>query len=170
MILLGGGIRPHIFTFFLWSVTSTIIFLLQLEAGGGIGAWVTFFIAFLIFIVFLSSFKNGRRDIKPIDFVFLFTALGTLPVWLIAEQSVLSVVLLTFINMVGFVPAIRKSWNDPLSEKRSLYGVNVVRYLLAIAALASFNFITLLPHVSAMVANMIFFIILYLRHRQLKDI
>jgi hypothetical protein len=49
-----GTIRPHVFSWIIWGVTTFLVFLAQLEDKGGVGAWpigvsgiITIFIAYL---------------------------------------------------------------------------------------------------------------------------
>ena len=34
-----GSIKPHVFSWVIWGTTTFVVFLAQLEAHGGIGAW-----------------------------------------------------------------------------------------------------------------------------------
>lgn len=162
-----GNTRPHIFSFFLWSFITAIIFSLQLKAGGGIGAWVTFAIVCMMVVVLALSFKNGDRDIKKIDFLFLALGIIAIPIWLIADQPALSMILLSGIDMLGFGPTIRKSWVDPWSETLSLYWVTAIRHFLAIFALVEINLITVLSPLTWTIANGLFAILLIVRRKKL---
>ncbi|MBP6925756.1 MAG: endonuclease/exonuclease/phosphatase family protein [Candidatus Pacebacteria bacterium] len=163
-----GSTRPHIFSYLLWLIIISLNFALQINSGGGFGAWVTFFTAFVVFIVFVLSFKNGKKDIRKVDFIFLALALMTIPLWLIAKQPILSVILLSTIDMFGFIPTIRKSWNDPWSETLSRYTTTIFRHGLAIIALAEINIVTVLFPITWVLANLLFAIMLIIRRKRLK--
>lgn len=166
--LLKGKTRPHIFSWFIWSITTGIVYALQVSAGAGVGSWITLCIALILILVFLLSIKRGNKDIKTIDIIFLIISLGTIPLWLLAKQPVISISLLAVIDILGFIPTIRKSWNDPYSETLSLYTITAFRHGLTIFALEKINFITALYPVIWVAVNAVFAIILIIRRRKLS--
>ena len=118
---INGKTRPHIFSYIIWALTTFIVFGIQLQSGGGAGAWVTFAIGCMMLVVLGLSYKNGRDDITKGDFITLVVALLAIPLWLLANLPLLSLVILTAIDLLGFLPGMRKSWVDPWSETISLY-------------------------------------------------
>jgi hypothetical protein len=163
-----GKTRPHIFSYFLWSLLTFIIFALQIGSGGGIGSWITFVLGFVIFLTFFLSIKNGKRDIRNLDYIFLVLTLLAIPIWLLAKQPVLSIILLSSIDILAFAPTIRKSWVDPWSETLSLYTITALRHGLAIVALANINIVTALFPATWTVANALFAVLLIYRRRVLS--
>ncbi len=163
-----GKTKPHIFSWFIWAIVTFIIYALQVSAGAGFGSLVTLAVAIASVIIFILGFKNGNKDIKKIDVVFLVLALLSIPLWLVVDQPVLSIILLSTIDMLGFLPTIRKSWNAPHSETLSLYAITTFRHILSIVALANYNIITLLFPSTWVVANALFSIILIVRRRYIK--
>lgn len=165
--ILKGKTRPHVFSWFIWGLTTGIIYALQVSAGAGVGAWITLCVALVLISIFFLSLKNGDKNIKKIDIVFFVAALFAIPIWLVVKQPVISIILLTVIDMLGFAPTIRKSWNNPYSETLSLYSVAAIKYVLAIFALEKLNFITALNPIVWIIANSIFIIILIIRRRKI---
>jgi hypothetical protein len=165
--ILNGKTRPHIFSWFIWGITTGIAYALQVSAGAGVGSWVTLCITLVLISVFFLGLKNGNRDIRKIDIVFLVLSLLAIPIWLIVKQPVISIILLATIEMLGFVPTIRKSWDDPYSETLSLYTITTFRHGLAIFALEKLNFITVLYPIIWVIANALFAIILIIRRKKL---
>ncbi len=162
-----GTTRPHAFSYFLWALLVYIIFALQLQAGGGLGSWITFTVATVMVVVFALSLKNGKRDIRKVDFIFLAIALLAIPVWLVADQPVLSIILLSTIDMLGFAPTVRKSWVDPWSETLFMYFMTAIRHSLAVIALTEINLVTALFPITWTIANVLFIILLIARRKQL---
>jgi len=164
-----GKTRPHVFSYLLWTLITFIIFALQIKSGGGIGSWITFVLGFVIFVTFLISLKNGKRDIKKIDYLFLILTLLSIPLWLLAKQPVLSAILPSTVDMLAFAPAVRKSWVDPWSETLSLYTITALRHGLAIVALVQINIVTALFPATWTIANLLFAIMLVYRRKLLSD-
>ena len=165
--LLKGKTRPHVFSWLIWGIVTTIIFALQISAGAGVGAYVTLAVAALSFAIFLLSLRNGNRDIKRLDVVFFVLALLSIPLWLIVKQPVLSIILLSTIDMLGFLPTIRKSWNDPYSETLALYVITTFRHALSILGLFEYNIVTMLFPVTWVFANAGFAVLLIVRRKKL---
>lgn len=163
-----GKTKPHIFSWLVWTITTSIIYALQVSAGAGPGSWVTLAVIIVLLIVLLLGLKNGNKNIKKIDIVFLVLALVSIPIWLVVKQPVMSIILLSTIEMIGFLPTIRKSWNDPYSETLSLYTITTFRHGLSIFALAEYNIITWLFPATWVFANAVFSIILIVRRKKLK--
>ncbi len=164
--LLKGKIRPHIFSWLIWTITTLIIYALQVSAGAGFGSLVTLLVAVISFLVFIIGFKKGTKDIKKIDIIFLVLALLSLPLWLIIKQPVLSIILLSTIDILGFAPTVRKSWNAPYSETLSFYLITTLRHGFSVVALANYNIITVLFPATWVIANAIFSVILIIRRRK----
>lgn len=163
---ISGKTRPHIFSYFLWSIIVLVVFFLQIESGGGFGSWVTFSIWAIIFVIFILSFKNGKGDIQKADYIFLVLTIIAIIFWLIIKQPVISIVMLVIIDLLAFGPTIRKSWVDPYSETLSLYVVTAIRHGFTIFALSEINFITILFPLAWAIGNLIFaFMLLYRRSK-----
>ena len=156
---------PHVFSYFIFSLTNLIIYFLQIKGGAGVGSWVTLFVALLCVFIFFLSLKNGDKDITLSDIIFLILALLSLSLWLIVNQPVLAIILVVLTDVLGFVPTIRKSWNRPYTETLSLYTVSTFRHGLVIFALEKFNILTLLNPIAWTLVNGLFSVILVVRRR-----
>ena len=53
-----GKTKPHVFSWLIWTIVTTIIYALQISAGAGPGSWVTLAVALTLFLVFLLGLKN----------------------------------------------------------------------------------------------------------------
>jgi len=163
--LLRGVTKPHIFSWLVWSIVTSIIFALQISAGAGVASFVTLAVAVISLAIFLIGLRNGHKMIKAIDVLFLVLALLTIPLWLISDRPVLSMILLSTIDMLGFAPTIRKSWNAPHSETLSLYVITTFRHSLSLFALEAYNIVTMLFPATWVVANAAFALILIQRRK-----
>lgn len=161
-----GKTRPHVYTWFLWVLVSCIACALQFSDGAGIGAGVTATAVVVCFFIACLGLRNGKRDIKASDTIFAIAALLAIPIWLFARQPVVSVILLSSIEMLAFIPTLRKSWNDPYSETLASYAINTLRFGLALFALAHYSIITTLYPATWLVGNGIFSVFLIIRRRQ----
>ena len=166
--LFKGKTKPHIFSWFIWAIVTSIIYALQVSAGAGLGSLVTLAVAIISLLIFILGFKNGNKIIKKIDVVFLVLALLAIPLWLVIDQPVLSIILLSTIDMLGFAPTVRKSWNEPYSETLYLYTITTFRHALSLVALEHYNIVTMLFPSTWVIANALFSSMLIMRRQAIS--
>lgn len=162
-----GKTKPHVYTWFIWGLITAIAFGLQLSANAGPGAFTTLAAAIVCFIIFGFGLRQGERDITTSDTIFLTLSLAALVLWLFAKQPVLSVILVSIIDILGFVPTIRKSWHKPYEETLISYEINTLRFGLALLALNHYTIVTVLYPLTWIIANGFFSIYLISRRKSL---
>lgn len=167
--IINKKVRPHVFTWGLWSLIIFILFFLQLSGGAGYGALPTLAVSLLcLTVLILSLIKESNKNIRKIDIVFLIITLITIPVWLLAKSPNLSTFLLIFVYSLAGEATIRKSWLDPYSEDITLWAINALRSILAIFALSRYSFVTLAFPVLVFLSASAFTLLLIFRRRYIK--
>lgn len=145
-------VQPHPYTWLVWSVVSGITFFGQLAKGAGVGVIPTAASEIFTVIIFLFSLRYGFKRVEKRDTYFLIAALlGIIP-WMLTKDPTVSVVIVVTIDLIAFAPTIRKTWHRPASETPILYGMNVLRHILALFSLQAYNIATML-HSLAMIAT-----------------
>lgn len=167
--VIRGKTKPHPYSWFVWGFITAIIFAIQISNGGGAGSYVTVTVAILSFVICFLGLKEGVKDITTSDTVFFVLALIATGLWLFAEQPTLSMILLVTIDILGFIPTIRKAWNKPQEETLFTWGFNGFRHALSIFAIQKYSLITLLNPVAWTIANLLFSVLLIVR-RKVKTI
>ena len=162
-----GKTKPHIYSWLLWGFVTISAWGLQISDKAGPGSWVTLAAALVCFVIFFFGLRQGQKDITKSDTIFFALALVALITWLFARQPVLSVVLLSLTDILGFIPTLRKSWNKPYTETLFSYGLNTLRFALSIYALQRYTIITSLYPLTWVVANGLFSLTLVIRRKQL---
>ncbi len=137
--------------------------------GGGVGALVTLVAALICIFIFFLSLKYGEKNITRADTIFFILSILSLVLWPIAKQPILSVICIVSVDVFGFLPTIRKSWNKPYSETLFTYQLCVFRHSLSILALRQFNILTLLYPVAWTLANFVFVVILMARRKVVQS-
>lgn len=151
--IIKGRVVPHPYTWFIWSIVSGTVLVGQIVKGAG---WATIpFVASEIFtfIIFVVSLKFGFKNIPRADTKFLIAALLGLVPWYITKDPTISVVIMVGIDLIAFVPTLKKTWANPQSETVLLYGSNVLRHTLSLLALSSYNIATMLHSLSMICTN-----------------
>ena len=153
-------IAPHPYTWLVWTIVSGITLFGQIVKGAGIGALPTAMAELFTVAIFILSLQHGFKNIRKIDNYFLAVALGGLIPWVITRDPTLSVVIAVSIDLVAFVPTIRKTWRKPQSETPILFGANVLRHILTLLSLNSYNIATTLHSIAMIVTNSIMTLII----------
>jgi hypothetical protein len=146
-------VQPHPYTWLVWSIVSCIIFFGQVAKGAGIGALPTAAAEIFTIIIFFFSLRYGFKTIRKVDTVFLIIALlGIIP-WLITKDPTVSVIIAVSIDLIAFIPTLRKTWTSPHTETPLLYSMNVVRHILMLISLQAYNIATMLHSIVMITTN-----------------
>ncbi len=152
-----GRVKPHPYTWFIWSIVSMTTFFGGLLKGAGIGALPTGVAEGFTIIIFVLSLKqlfSGKLEpIRRIDNYFLALCLIGLIPWAITKDPTISVVIVVIVDIIAFIPTLRKTWNKPESEKPLLYTMNVTRHILTLFSLNAYNIATTFHSIAMIVTN-----------------
>lgn len=163
--ILKGRVKPHPYTWLVWSIVSGTVFFGMLAKGAGIGALPTAASEIFTVIIFLFSLKYGFKRITKTDTLFLIVALVGLVPWVLMKDPTLSVVIAVGIDLVAFSPTLRKTWLQPSTETPLLYGTNVLRHTLVLFSLQTYNIATILHSLAMIVTNTLMSTIILLRKK-----
>lgn len=159
-------VEPHPYTWLVWTIVSGVTFFGQVAKGAGIGALPTAAAEIFTVIIFLFSLQYGFKNIVKTDTYFLiFALLGLIP-WAITKDPTISVIIVVIIDLVAFVPTIRKTWIKPKSETPVLFSMNVVRHILTLFSLQAYNIATTLHSIVMIVINSIMTGIIVLKKKK----
>lgn len=153
MDIVKGRVKPHPYTWFVWSIVSCIIFFGQIAKGAGIGALPTAASEIFTILIFFFSIRYGFKDIKKIDTVFLIISLVGLIPWVITKDPTISVIIAVSVDILAFIPSLRKTWHEPSTETPILYSMNVFRHILMLASLQAYNIATMLHSIVMITSN-----------------
>lgn len=163
-----GKTKPHIFSWFLWSLVSFIAFGLQWTKGAGAGSYANFAMGLICLVLFILSFRNGTKNIKKADIVSLVLAVMAIFLWLVIDKPVWSIILVVIIDIFSFTPTFIKSWDKPQEETLLTWFLNIVRQALILLSIGEINFVTILFPLYALIANIAFFILLVTRRKNVS--
>lgn len=148
-------VQPHPYTWFIWSIVSGVTFFGQVAKGAGATAIAFGASEIFTIIIFLFSLRYGFKKIPKNDSYFFIAALLGIVPWIILKDPTWSVVIMVSIDLVAFIPTLKKTWSQPKTESPLLYGSNVLRHGFALMALSSYNIATILHSISMIVTNTI---------------
>lgn len=154
--ILKKKVKPHPFTWFVWMITASSIFLLQITNGAGSGAYPTAFVAVFALFVFILALRNNRLRPTTIDVVCLIVACIGIGSWMLIDIPWVSISLMLFVEITGFTPTFLKGWRKPYEESVSMWGTNAARHIFAISAVQNYGFITMINPITWMTLSTIF--------------
>jgi len=166
--ILRGAIRPHVFSWVIWGMTTFTVFLAQLADGAGVGAWpIGVSGTITIGIALLSWRRRGDISVTGTDWMFFIAALSALPLWYATADPLWAVVVLTTVDILGFGPTLRKAWDQPYSESLLFFGLFTGRNAIVIAALEHYSVTTVLFPAAIAAACMLLIAVIAWRRRVL---
>lgn len=139
-----GKFRPHLFSWGVWALLAGIAFAAQWSENAGPGLWLTFTITVGGILIAAVSWFKGDRNYTKSDWWCLAFALLAIPLWLITQDPLWSVILVTVIDIVATWPTLRKSWQDPKHESAQAFFLATIHPLLSIGAMTVFSITTVL--------------------------
>ncbi len=161
-----GTTKPHGFSWFVFGVLMVIGFIAQISDHAGAGAWVTGFSALVcFFIAGLSVFKGTFTPTRS-DWIAFTGALMAIPIWMMTDNPLYAVILITIIDVLAFYPTFRKAYILPHEELLFTYLLSVVKFILGVMALENISVITALYPVSLIVMNGAFILMVLSRRKK----
>jgi len=120
---LRGVTRPNRVTWALWTALPLLAFAVEVQAGVGLRALMTFVSGFGPLLVFVASFRNPHATwrIERIDWACGALSLAGLVVWLSAHQATVGLVAFIGADALAALPTLRKSWLAPETETAAAY-------------------------------------------------
>lgn len=163
--IINGATRPHVFSWVIWGITTFIVFLAQLEDNAGVGAWpIGVSGSITMFIALLAYMKRADITITKTDWLFLVSAMSSLPLWYCTSDPLWAVVILTTVDVLGFGPTVRKAYAFPYSESLVFFALFTARNLIVIMALENYSVTTVLfPAVIAVACALLIAMVTYRR-------
>lgn len=157
---------PHPYSWLIWGLSSALIFGLSFSNGGGAGSWTLVATTVICISISILAFRNGgKKFVTKKDIILLSIALLALIFWVFANQPIIAVVLLVSADLIGIIPSLTKAWKEPYTETLSLWVMSTFRHGLNLAALTSYNLITLLDPVMWIITNGALALVLIYRRR-----
>ena len=167
--IIAGTTKPHVFSWVIWSSTTFIVFFAQLSDRAGAGAWpLGVSSAITVYVAILAYRKKSDITITRSDFVFLISALGTLPLWYFTSDPLLVVVILAVIDILGFAPTFRKAYVRPFEEQLRFFAIMAIRDIFILVALEHYSVITALFPIVMSSTTVIFIIMVLYRRRRMR--
>ncbi len=165
-----GDTRPHPFSWFIWGLLTAIAFFAQVTDGAGVGAIITAGSSIISFGIVIIGYTKRKNIVISRSDKWAFTlSLLAIPLWLITDTPLWSVLLITLIDMAGFYPTFRKSWHAPEQESSMSFALGGFKHIFTVLALENYSIITALFPFSLVIMNFSFLAMLYYRRWRVRQ-
>lgn len=160
---------PHLYTWLIWGITQSIAAAASWDGGGKFGAVCLVVETILVVLIFCLTFKYGTKHITRGDTIVLILALMAIAVWWHMSNHLVSVLMATSIDTMGYIPTIRKAFAEPWSETLSFWSFMALANAFIIASSAEYNALTVTYAAVLSIANITVVTVCIIRRGVLKD-
>lgn len=165
--ILRGQTHPHLFTWLVWTILGAIGFAAMVHDNAGPAMWALGATSFLCLTTALLSLKYGEKTFTRGDKIALVASLSAILPWLLTDDPLGSVILISIIDAVAFYPTLRKSWNKPWSENLFAYNLGSLKFGLTVLAISNLTLTNALYPAAIVFINTAFVVMCLARRRTL---
>ncbi len=140
--VIKGLIRPHPFTWLVWTILTAIMAIVQFNEGAGGGSWLLINTTFFNIIITIFAFKNGMIYADKKDYIVLGFCLACIPLYFYFNLPLYTALVITIIDSISFIPTIRKAFKDPNGDSANFQFLMVVAYSCSLLAMDTYSITT----------------------------
>jgi hypothetical protein len=163
-----GKTKPHVFSWFVWAVVNWTAFFAQLVTGGGVGSWITGTNALLCTLVAVLALFRGEKEIARSDWYSLAGAMAGVLGWVLTKNPLIAVILVSLTDYFAIYPTFRKAYYKPYEENAFSFGIDLIKFVLELMALESFNLTTSLFPITILVNDTVLVGMILIRRKVIK--
>ena len=160
---LAGKIKPHAFSWIIWTLITAISFTAQWTGDAGPGSWATAATTVFCALISVLALVKGEKNITRGDWISFIAALMAIPLWHFTKEPLYAVILITLIDALGFYPSFRKAWLRPWEEMYFTFLLSSVKFGFAVMAIEDYSLVTALHPSSLVFTNFAFVLMLFWR-------
>ncbi len=147
-------ITPHLFSWWIWSITTGIAFFAQVAGGGGWGSAqgaVTFLVCIFVAMLTFRYGKMGKFD--RLDWWSLLLSFVAIGLWKMTANPFYGSLFAMLADAIGYIPTFRKVWKKPESEPSGYYLLMNLKHGLSLVALSVYSWTTMIFSGSVILIN-----------------
>lgn len=132
--------RPSHSSWWIWSAIGLMILFSYYSIGARFTIWVPliFFLCPLIIAIMSIWFGEGQR-LNGLDKICIFGTFTSLIPWMIFQSAKITLFINIFVDFLGFLPTIQKTFFNPLYENRTSWILFFLGSTLNVLAIESFS-------------------------------
>lgn len=163
-----GTSKPHLFTWLIWAITGYIWFGIQIMNWWWLGSLIMLYFAVIPSIIVVYALFKWEKNIAQIDYLFLTIAGISIVFWVLLDMPIVSIILLLSIDIMAYLPTVRKSYMQPFDETLSLFALVNIWYLASILTFDELIFVNYSYPAALIFINVLFISYILIRRKQLQ--
>ncbi len=160
---------PHSYSWLIWTLLQGTGALVMLSGGAGFGVASLLAGTVLCAFIFLLSLRYGTKNITTFDTICFIGALIATGVWFFLHDAFLSILLISAIDFIAFLPTFRKAYEEPYSETPIMYLFAGIGEGFALLALTNITFTTSFYLITLVITNPLCAGIIWFRRAKLNN-
>ena len=159
--------KPHLFSWLIWGMITSITFSAQYSDEAGPGAWSTGLSSICLLGIALLAIWYGEDERTRSDWIAFLSTTFAIPLWCITNDPLWSILLVTLIDIVAYFPTLRKSYVKPHEEIMIKYIFTVLKYAASIVSINKYSLVTVLYPAISLFMDLLMVCLLILRRKAL---
>jgi hypothetical protein len=160
---------PHIYSWLVWAILQMTAAVAILQQNSFYSALGVIGLGLVSLTVFILSFKYGTKNITSFDTACLIGAFITIGIWIFTNNATISIILVTIIDFIGFLPTYRKVCQEPHSETLFLYIMSVFSNFFSLLSITTYSIESSLYVGSLVITNIAMVGITLVRRQKLSN-
>lgn len=132
-----SGVEPHPFSWLLWAMVTGVAWIVQVAQGGGAGSWVTGFTSIVCFLIGILTLLKYHWHFSLFDWASLGAGIFVLGFYIFVRNPTQSAILATLTDVLGYGPTIKKGWRNPHHDSVTSFGLNGLKFMVALPAIGT---------------------------------
>jgi hypothetical protein len=158
--IVRGKTRPNRATWIILTVVGILLASSYYSEGARETIWVPLSYVIGPAIVVLLSIRYGEGGWDPLDKFSLIGTLLTIPLWILSGSALLTLIINIFIDFLGILPTIKKSYLDPSGEDTFAWGITALSGVLNMFAIVVWSFSIVIYPLYLLIVNGLIFLLL----------
>jgi hypothetical protein len=151
--IVRGKTKPDIVTWLTWSILTGIASAAAFAAHEPHTALLTVGATCSTATVVVLGLKYGTATFSRLDIFCQVGAIAGLVSWLVFKSPLVGIVVPVCIDLIGALPTIRHSWNQPGEETWQTFLIGTIAPIFTLASITQYNVASLLYPIYLFIAD-----------------
>lgn len=138
-----GKTKPERISWLIWTILGAISFSSQLSEGASYSLFLPGIQALGDLLIFILAIKYGLGGFLKRDIIALVGAGASLILWYITQEAAVALFIVIFIDAIGVVLTVLKSYENPETETVSAWALTSLAGFFGCLAVGTFDLVLL---------------------------
>ncbi|HSX15277.1 MAG TPA: hypothetical protein VLF40_00635 [Candidatus Saccharimonadales bacterium] len=153
--ILRGTTKPNLVSWITWTLLTGIATAAAISAHEYVVAIFTGAATLEVFTIVLFGLRHGYVKYTRFDVICQVAAIVGIILWQLFNSPAVGVMAAVIIDLVGYLPTLRHSWQKPHEETWQTYAISGLGAVFALGALSTYNWVTLPYAIYIVVVNIL---------------